>query len=231
MISKDMTVYRMDGTSYRFDSAAFNTQFKAYAKRETIQIGTLEEQLSAALFVTPSAIHNWRFGSNGPGSLELIRQLAKALSVSDSMLLLKKIVEGNETVKAYTPLQLESAKRVYDAIIDFLEDFYRTDGFTGALWYKFSRSGSKDPESDIYAYAEARLDKVSLILQKEYFFLHDTKLYDELYEYVDQDLLEIFNGKLGFAYRFEAFADGNPTTSEDYSKALKRINEIVEQYT
>jgi hypothetical protein len=43
-------------------------------------------------------------------------------------------------------------------------------------------------------------------------------------------LWETFDGKLGYAYRFEAIADGNPTTEDDYNKALKRINEIIEQY-
>ena len=46
-------------------------------------------------------------------------------------------------------LQIESLKRVYDSIIDFLDDFDKTDGFTGALWYEFERKGSKYPEEDI----------------------------------------------------------------------------------
>jgi hypothetical protein len=50
-------------------------------------------------------------------------------------------------------------------------------------------------------------------------------------EYSENDLYDIFDGKLGYAYRFEAIPDGNPTTQDDYNKALKSLNEIVEKYT
>lgn len=229
MISKEMKVFSVKAESYRFDSISFNTYFKKYATQNEITLGSLEEKLADKLYVTPSAIHNWRFGSNGPGTLELIKSLANALSIFDYMNLLKKNVGVNK-MEEYTTLKIESIKRIYDAIIDFLDDFYNTDGFTGALWYKFQRKGSPNPEMDIAEYAENKICAVSLVFQKEYFYLHDSKIYAELSEYINNDLWETFDGKLSYAYRFEALADGNPTTEDDYSKALKRINEIIEQY-
>lgn len=229
MISKEMKSFSIGTENYRFDSASFNTYFKKHAAQKEIKISSLEEEIANKLYVTTSTIHNWRFGSNGPGTLELIQNLANALSISDYMNLLKKNVEANK-MEEYATLKIESIKRIYDAVIDFLEDFYNTDGFTGTLWYKFQRNGSSNPEEDIFDYAENKIRAVSLVLQKEYFYLHDTKVYSELCEYVHNNLWETFDGKLGYAYRFEAIADGNPTTEDDYNKALKRINEIIEQY-
>ena len=128
-------------------------------------------------------------------------------------------------------LQIESLKRIYDAIIDFLDDFDKTDGFTGVLWYEFERKGSKDIEEDIYDYAQEKIEKVQKVFLKEYFYLHNEDVYLEIEKYIENDLYDIFNGKLGYAYRFEAIPDGNPTTFDDYSKALERINEIIEPYT
>ena len=39
---------------------------------------------------------------------------------------------------------------------------------------------------------------------------------------MDEDLVETYKGKLGYAYRFEAIPDGNPTTDEDYEKAMNK---------
>ena len=41
----------------------------------------------------------------------------------------------------------------------------------------------------------------------------------------------MLNKYTNYAYRFEAIPDGNPTIFDDYSKALQRINEIIEKYT
>lgn len=93
--------------------------------------GKVEKLLADKLFVSSSAIHNWRFGSNGPASIDLIKNAAKYLK-ADYMTLLRKNKEIKEMEKLST-LQIESLKRIYDAIIDFLDDFDKTDGFTGAL--------------------------------------------------------------------------------------------------
>lgn len=179
--------------------------------------------------MSSSAIHNWRFGSNGPGSIDLIKKASKYLKV-DYMSFLRKNREIKEMEKL-TMLQAEALKRIYDAIIDFLDDFDKTDGFTGVLWYDFEREGSKDPEDDIYKYAQNEIEKVQKVFLKEYFYLHDTDVYQRINNYIENDLYDTFNGKLEYAYRFEARSEGNPTTFDDYSKALQGINEIIESYT
>ena len=122
--------------------------------------------------------------------------------------------------------QLSAVKRIYDTCIWFLHEFKSSDGFNN-YWFDFSRKGSRDPENDIYEFVEGLINKVELVFDQEYFDLHNCSIYDELYEFVSEDLINTYNGKLGYAYRFEAPVDGHPTTAEDYTKALTRLNEIV----
>lgn len=229
MISFKTTVFEMNNEKYQFNPLAFNQCINQHSKKNGIKKGKIEDLLAEKLFVSSSAIHNWRFGSNGPASIELVKNIAKHLKI-DYMTLLKRYKEIEKMGK-FSTLQIESLKRVYDAIIDFLDDFDKTDGFTGTLWYEFQRKGSNNPEDDIYDYAQNKIEKVQKVLLKEYFYLHDTEVYEELSEYIENDLYDTFDGKLGYAYRFEAIPDGNPTTFDDYSKALQRINEIIEKYT
>ena len=84
MVSKEMKSFCIENENYRFDNVTFNTYFKNYAKYTKINIGILEEMVATKLFVSQSAVHNWRFGSNGPGTIDLIRNLASAISISNT---------------------------------------------------------------------------------------------------------------------------------------------------
>lgn len=134
-------------------------------------------------------------------------------------------------MESLTSLQQQSLKKIYDAIIDFLDDFNNTDGFTGTLWYVLENGGSKNPEQAIYEYAENQIEKVKKVFLKEYFYLHHTDVYEKIDAFIENDLYDTFDGKLGYAYRFEAIPKGYPTTLDDYSRALHSLNEIIEQHT
>lgn len=229
MVSHKTTMFYIENEKYQFDCLSFNRCIDQYAKKNNIKKGKIENILADKLFVSSSAIHNWRFGSNGPASIDLIKNAAKYLKV-DYMTLLRKNKETKE-MKELSTLQIESLKRIYDGIIDFLDEFEKTDGFTGTLWYEFERKGSRDIEADIYDYAQNRIEKVQKVFLKEYFYLHDAEIYHEINKYIENDLYDTFNGKLEYAYRFESVPNGNPTTFDDYSKALQRINELIEPYT
>ena len=69
--------------------------------------------------------------------------------------------------------------------------------------------------------------KIFLVIKLEYFDLLECEI---VYEFVNNDLYDIYEGKVSYAYRFEAIPDGNPTTSEDYSQAMNRLNSIIEKY-
>lgn len=128
-------------------------------------------------------------------------------------------------------------KRIYDAVIEYLDLFQRTDGFND-YWHQFSGRGGEleQIENMLYEIAEKEQHKVELILAKEYIEIHKLPVYGLLEEYVCDDLYETYNGKLSYAYRFEAPVENidgirsGVTTSEDYTHALKKINDILENY-
>ena len=126
-----------------------------------------------------------------------------------------------------TDLQLQSLKRIYDSIIDFLYIFDYSDGFND-YWYDLE--GSPDAREDkLSGIATKEIDKVILTFKKEYMFLKDFDFYDELCTFIYNNLYDTFDGKLSYAYRFEAIPDNHPTTSDDYFKALNEINSIIEK--
>lgn len=227
--SKQTKKFEIENIDYQFDFQTFERSVKQYAYNNSIRPTKVLELLSEFANVTLSATKQWYYQNNGPSDITIIQKVAEFLDVMDYMILMKKMTERTDMINLNS-LQYASVKRIYDSIIDFLNDFYNTDGFTGGLWYKFVREGSTDPEDDIYDYAIDKIKEVNVVLQKEYFYLRNTSLYAELSEYVDNDLYDIFDGKLGYAYRFEAIPDGNPTTEDDYNIALKRLNEIIETY-
>lgn len=230
MVSKETKKFEIENINYQFDSLSFSRCVKQYAENNSIRPTNTLELVAKFVNVTLDATKQWYYGNNGPSELTIIQKIAEFLQITDYMILMKKAREKEKMVNLNS-LQYESIKRIYDSVIDYLNDFYTTDGFTGGLWYKFEEKGSKNPEEDIYDYAMGKIKEVHIVFQKEYFYLRDTDVYAELCEYMDNDLYDIFDGKLSYAYRFEAIPDGNPTTADDYNKALNRINEIVEKYT
>lgn len=229
MISKRTKIFTIGGKEYQFDFQSFKAYVKRRAQAEEIRPTKYLVTISQAVNVTVEATKQWYYGNNGPSDLEIVQKIAEVLNISNYLELMKETKESEQMVKL-NMCQAEALKRIYDAIIDYLNDFYKTDGFTGALWYEFQYKGSNDPEADIYQYAEDKIEAVLLVIQKEYFYLHDVSVYGEISEYAENDLYDIFDGKLSYAYRFEAIPDGNPTTMDDYNKALKRLNEIIEKY-
>ena len=233
MISKKTKIFSIENVDYRFDFQSFKIYVEKYAEVEKTSKAKVFELIAQNVCVTTEAVKQWHYGNNGPSEIDIIQKAAVLLNVKDYLNLMKKVKEKEEEEEkmVLSNLQIESLKRIYDDVIEYLNDFYKTDGFTGGLWYVYQDQGYKDPEDKIYEYAEQKIEKVLLTIQKEYFYLHDTEVYSEILEYSENDLYDIFDGKLGYAYRFEAEPDGNPTTQDDYSKALKRLNEIVEKYT
>ena len=229
MISTQTRRFEIGEKKYQFDSQAFKVYIKKYSECNGFRHTKAFEKIAERVNVTPEAVKQWYYGNNGPSEIGMVYGIAETLDGLDYMKLLKTVNEVQH-METLSVMQIESFKRIYDAIIDYLEDFYTTDGFTGSLWYFYVKRGSKDPEQDIYEYAEKKIEAVLKVIKKEYFYLRNTTAYEEISEYADNDLYDIFNGKLSYAYRFEAIVDGNPTTEDDYMKALNKLNDIIEKY-
>ncbi len=234
-MSKETRVFCVDGINMQFNSDSFNNYFMSIKKRDEVKIQTFESKIGDILGVTRDAVHSWRFGQNGPADIEIIKQLAEYLNIPDYKILLKK--RSSAVVTQITERQKDSLKKIYDAVIDYLNLFDETDGFNN-LWHVYAANGvpTNKIESKLYAFAEDEQTKVIRVLQKEYIVLHKLDLYPLLEEYVNDFLGDIYNEKLSYAYRFEAGVekiDGTRTTVEtieDYTAALNRINELLDPY-
>lgn len=126
-------------------------------------------------------------------------------------------------------IELLSVKRVYESIIEFLDYFFRTNGFNDLL-FDFKKLDPSLIEEKLGDIAEREHNKVMLALKKEYPIIGKKQVYADLENYIYNDLYDIYCGKLSYAYRFEAIPSGNPTTSDDYSIAYKRIIDIIDMY-
>lgn len=234
-MKKDTKIYNIDGKSMQFDSVSFEQLFKANRKKNGLKVLDYEAELGDVLSVSGNAIHNWRFGMNGPSDVETIKQLANYLKIADFTLLLKSGKE--KTTMQISERQKDSLKRIYDAVIEYLDTFDKTDGFND-YWHQLADKGAKENQIEnlLYDIAEKEVHKVELVLAKEYIELYRLPVYGQLEEYISDYLYETFNGKLSYAYRFEAPVENidgtrdGVTTSEDYTRALKKINDILENY-
>lgn len=215
---------------YYFDYETFNNYFKDTKRKKNVTFEKLEIALSEYLKISKEAIHNWRFGKQSPSSLEFIIEICKYFKIKDYMILLKR-KEIESSMNNFNQYQLNSIKLLYDKIIEYLDYFYHTDGYNN-LWLDYVDKGYNKNiiENELYEFADKKINEVILTYNKERIFLKNTSIYDEIGEFIYNDLYSIFDGKLSYAYRFEAVPGETPTTQEDYEISVKNINLIIDKY-
>lgn len=222
--------YIINESIYYFDFESFNNYFKNQKRQNNITFENIEIDLSNHLNISKEAIHNWRFNIQSPNSLEIIIEISKYFNIKDYMVLLKrKDIQNN--MNNFNQYQINSIKTIYNKIIEYLDYFYHTDGYNN-LWFNYVDKGysQKIIEDKLYEIADEKINEVFLSYEKERIFLKNTPIYNEIGEYIYNDLYDIFDGKLGYGYRFEAISNNNTTTQEDYAKAVKIINSIIDKY-
>ncbi len=220
--------YIVDNEKMKFNSVGFRRRVDTYCKANLLTKKEFEQNFAEKIGWDRETIHKWIYGKSNPNDLETIKKLANKLNIHDFKLLLIS-VDGGDEMKRLTERQITAVKKIYDICISFLSEFYNTDGFND-YWYKFKAQGIEDPEKAITEYTDSLHEKINLVLDQEFFDLRNTEIYNELCEFVSEDLVNIYDGKLSYAYRFEADPSGNPSTSEDYSNAMDRLNKIIEEY-
>ena len=240
-MEKKLKVYKLEGKEYTFNTDVFKNLFKDFKKttekktNKKITNLDLEYRISEYVNIGSDAVHAWYCGGNAPIGIEFVQKLAEFFQLQDFHLLL--LEKKEEVTMQITERQKDSLKRIYDAIIDYLEKFLKTDGFND-LWFDFRNQGYEDKhiESKLYDTAEYEQDKVMLVVKKEYIELHRLPVYNQIVDYVQDTLTEVYNCKLSYAYRFEAGVENmdgtrtTKTTSEDYWWALREIHNIRCEY-
>ena len=219
--------YKYKDSFYFFDHDLFNDMFSRKCNQDRLMIKDMEEHLANAINVSKNTVHGWRCKTYSPNDLNLVNDIANYFGYEKDILLCKK---GRDVkMKKMTDIELMSVKRVYESIIEFLEYFYKTNGFND-LWFDFEKFEPSLREEKLWKIAEKEHDKVMLSLKKEYPIIGKIQIYTDLSNFIYNDLYDIYDGKLTYAYRFESIPAGNPTTDEDYTKAYKKLNEIIDSY-
>lgn len=225
-----------EGVPMMFDSDAFNRAFRIRCSTRDCKLCKLEEIIGSALCVTASAVHMWRFGKNGPSDLERIEELEDFFELPRGSFLKELSKEGRASAMKYTDRQLEAVRRIYAAIIEFLDEFERTNGFND-LWYTLAEEGDvKCTESKLMEYVEDRHHAVMLTGEKDRFDLGGTALYNDLMELVYDGLADMYDGKLAPGYRHDAFEDmalGNPggvTLEQELRDAHDKLAAILDRH-
>lgn len=220
--------YEVDGKMMKFNSAGFKRRVESYCKANKITKASFELDTADRIGWNKETIHKWIYGKSNPNDLETVKNLAIELGISDYKHLLESVEEGNK-MKQLSDRQVTAVKKIYDSCVWFLAEFNKTDGFND-YWHEFVRQGIKDPESAITEYADSLHEKVSLVADQEFFDLRNTDIYNDLCEFISDDLEEIYQGKVSYAYRFEADPKGLADTTEDYGNAMDKLNKIIEKY-
>lgn len=225
--------YNVNGNELTFDTDAFRREFDRIRKGGRANIGEMELELAEALFVTADAVHAWRMHKNGPSDMEKIESLAGFLGVAPTELL--RSVKGKDMAYVLTDRQYEALRRIYVAVVEYLDEFERTNGFNDC-WFDFVDAGV-DPshvEEKLWELAECRHHAVSLAADKEGFDLRGLPVYDEVIDFIEGDLVGIYGGKLSYGYRFEApvedvdGATSGVTLWDDLKRARSRMDEVFD---
>lgn len=233
MVKAGLKHYNIDGNELTFDADAFRREFDRVRKDRGAKIGEMELELAEALFVTSDAVHAWRMHQNGPSDMEKLESLAGFLGVTPTELL--RGVKGKGMAYMLTDRQYEALRRIYAAVVEYLDEFERTNGFNDC-WFDFADAGVEPAhiEEKLWELAESRQHAVSLAADKERFDLRGIPVYDEVVDFIEEDLINIYDGKLSYGYRFEApveDAGGAPsgvTLWDDLERVRSRIDEIFD---
>ena len=112
--------------------------------------------------------------------------------------------------------------------------FLLTDGlFTSSS----SIYGLDVPHNSRLDFADSEFEKVRIAWYKEFVYLNGTKVYDELDDYIDNDLLGTYQDisgnipgidKCSECYRYEP-EEGKPA-SDDFEEAMIKIQQLVGRY-
>ena len=237
-------MFHLPDGNYRFHFNRFRDAFRSYCLRSSITISKGELQLSDALHVSRSTVHGWRSSTYGPADLDVIRKLTDFFGIDDQKYFLQKTGGSTNMQEAtsdrlpktgaiLTNRQLDALKRLYDAIILFLDEYAITDGFNDYWEVIKEKYGDDAPkhELELYQLVNDKLHRVEIVLQQEAFDLHSIdieELEDLIYEYLPQ----LYHGQLNSEGRLNATIKEKAAEyimgySAAYEFAVDKLNAII----
>ena len=195
-----LKTYYEEGIAKQFYKEGYSHSVIKKARKARITVGEMEQQIADKVCKALSTVHGWRCDSSGgPSDIDTVKELGQLLDNNPDAFLI--IISEDTTMTKLTDRQLNAFKRVHDEIKLFISDYYDTDGFFSFVHdeeekvYK-SLPDSADEADYGYAYqtaegraqgrAQERWGRVLFVLEQEYFDLHGTDLYDELWHLIQE---------------------------------------------
>ena len=230
-MSKETRTFHIDGNDYSFNFSVFKRFFNTYKTHNNITYSLAEKQIAEKLNVSSETIHSWRFEKNAPADIETIKNIADSLGIHDYLVLLIKKI-GEQNMGANDRI-LDSLKRIYDAVILYLDDYdtsyaYLTDFYA----LKDKKYSDEEARNEIYDLASQKLHQVEIVLLQEYIILHKLEIYSKLENYIYSDLCNLWDGKLEYVTPEIQIVETNQgaNSHEYYEVAFNQLNELMAEY-
>lgn len=232
-------IYKIDEKSYHFNKSAFNSLIKTESgKTKSTQI-SITNRISDDLGFPLSTIKNWKLGRNAPNSIDDVKDLASYFNVEVQHLLKEKkeIIMKQD----YSIEQVQSVKKVYDPLLVLFKDILDTEGlhptYGGTKLSDGIRLDLDKEESDCdgYNYLCRRIENISLILEQERIFLHDTHIYAFLENFIEKELYDflyfLYYGDENVELEKRFLDDHDKKYKEEYIRLTTMLdNEITSLY-
>ncbi len=215
-----------NGKFYRFNTKAFKSCMTNEAKNRNMTMQKFIEDFAEEIGVSIESVKNWFYNRTGVSSVERVTKIADYLHIDRSVLVIEE--DGGNDMIQLTEKEKDAAKRIYDVLVWFLDAFKNSDGFN-SWWNDYKEQENHDPEDAVFERITQMEERVQLVLDQEYFDLHDQEIYDEFCEFAGEDLPNVFFGKISRADKAEIAGACDPMIWQDYEKAMVRLNKIIER--
>ena len=222
-----MRIFNINNKEMQFNPEAFNQTILQSSRQKHVKIGVVEQSVADKIGVSREALRNWRKGTNGPSDATLIEYAADFLGLSDWTTLFTETNGGKEMCNL-SEKQIESVKKIYDACVDVLNHFLYLENVRATLnTYKMRKT--IDLDHDVDACISEFSNRMYLVVDKEYFYLRGTDIYDLLAELTIDIANEIVT-------TLQLYIENEKQVEELFDKLsgvagryMQQLNTIVEQ--
>lgn len=225
-MGKANRVFIVEGKKYRANRKAIAKQFQVEFEKKKFYNPTLtklEYRIEVGInsnSVSEKTVGNWLNGS-APGDIDTMKALAKFWNID----VMELLVEGGER-KMPTELsdsQIMSVKRIYDSLIDYLDEFERTNGFDSMYFNDID-------STELDTFVNYKWLDVYKAYQKEKLFLADLDIYAAFYDFICNDLSEMTEDKVGIDRPVTSSEGTILSTEDEYDKAMSALNDLLDEY-
>lgn len=225
-----------DGKKYKFSDYSFRQYINRYIEllRNSGNKVTKEcvyQEIANTVSVTIDAVKNWLKGSNGPGDIEIVKEIAEYLEVPYKELL--TLVKEEEIGSMSENRDLKEMVFDYKETKDVIRMIYQEmaefmDLATETLCFSYLSAEEYEAYLDQYNYLNTLLHKNMLDIPLDIYDRLENIISTEFVVYIkgyDSGMIDIWDG-----HEFQEFVDGwgieniPPIMMEDYQAAFMRKN-------